>query len=89
MGNQEIKFLPSLKCYPYSFQYYENNLSLNFFFYFEMSFGQGADFSVFDEEDRSTEKRKAESAPIVIEQKRIKYRVKYSYLLRKICFFVL
>lgn len=49
-----------------------------------MSFGQGADFSVFDEEDRSTEKRKAESAPIVIEQKRIKYWVKYSYLLRKI-----
>ena len=52
-----------------------------------MSFGQGADFSVFDEEDRSTEKRKAESAPIVIEQKKIKYWVKYSYLLRNFFLF--
>ena len=54
-----------------------------------MSFGQGADFSVFDEEDRSTEKRKAESAPIVIEQKRIKYRVKIFLFTEKDFFFVL
>jgi len=38
-----------------------------------MSFGLGADFSVFDgEENGNGEKRKAEEQPIVIDEKRLK-----------------